>query len=263
MGQGNCQSEDGQQDQSGARSDYVVEESAWRVCDMPQRMRPREEMSRLGTANVSDDVLLAIILRSGVKGANVIDLARGLLRNYGSLTALASAPVEEITESVKGMGKVKSQVLAAALELARRLNEEAAPERYRIKTPEDAARLLRDKARLLDKEVFWVLRVDTKNQLKGRPVDVTNGLLDASLVHPREVFREAIRSATAAVVLAHNHPSGDPAPSAEDLRVTRQLVDAGRVVDIKVLDHVIVGKASTSGARDFYSMREEGVIEFG
>jgi len=260
MGQANCRSEDGKQKRSGA--DYAIQESAWRVRDMPERLRPREEMTRLGVTNVSDDVLLAIVLRSGVKGSNVIHLARGLLHKYGSLTALAAAPVEEVRTSVKGMGLVKSQVLSAALELARRLNEEAAPERYRIRTPEDAARLLRDRTRLLEKEVFWVLLVDSKNYLKGRPVDVTHGLLDSSLVHPREVFREAVRSATAAVVLAHNHPSGDPVPSAEDLRVTRQLVDAGRVIDIKVLDHVIVGKVSTSGAKDFYSMREEGVCEF-
>jgi DNA repair protein RadC len=224
-------------------------------------MRPREALERLGVQHVSDDCLLAVLLRSGVRGVNVVDLAGGLLREYGSLTALAEASLEELAAR-RGMGRVKAQVLAAALELARRLNEEAAPKRCRIRRPDDAAALLRGSARVLQSEVFWVLLLDAKNRLKGRPVDVSRGLLDASLVHPREVFREAIRSATGAVVLVHNHPSGDPTPSAEDLRITKQLVEAGRIVDIRVLDHVILGAAAGDGGSDFLSMREEGLARF-
>lgn len=243
------------------RSDYVIEGSSWRVCDIPERLRPREEMERLGVEHVSDDVLLAIILRSGVRGVSVVDLARRILKDYGSLTGLAACSVDELA-AMRGMGRVKAQVLMAALEIAKRLNEEAVPKRCCVKTPEDAARLLRDKTRTLDSEVFWVLLLDTKNYLKSRPLEITRGLLDASLVHPREVFRGAIRSATAAVVLVHNHPSGDPAPSAEDIRITKQLVEAGRIVDIKVLDHVILGKSARRGDKDFLSMREAGVMNF-
>lgn len=245
-----------------ASAEYVIEGASYRVCDMPERMRPREEMERLGVEHVSDDVLLAIILRSGVRGANVVDVSRRLLTHYGSLTGIASSSVPELVRAVKGIGKVKAQILLAALELARRLSEEHVPERCRIRTPEDAARLLRDKAKILENEVFWVILLDSKNYLKGHPLEITRGLLDASLVHPREVFRAAIRGATAAVVLVHNHPSGDPLPSAEDIRITKQLVAAGKIVDIRVLDHVIIGKASETGARDFTSMRESGLLEF-
>jgi len=243
-------------------SEYVVPGGSWRVRDLPERLRPREEMARVGVEHVSDDLLLAVILRSGVKGISVVDLARRLLKDYGSLTGLAASSVDELA-STRGMGRVKAQVLMAALEVGRRLHQEATPRRVRIRTPEDVARLLGDECKALEREVFWVLRLDSRNQLKGEPVVVTRGLLDASLVHPREVFREAIRSATAAVVLAHNHPSGDPAPSAEDLRITKQLVEAGTIVDIKVLDHVILGGSGGQDTKPFLSLREEGVVDFG
>jgi DNA repair protein RadC len=245
---------------AGTGAAYVIDPGKLRVRDIPERLRPREEMERLGTRNVSDDVLIAIILRSGVRGANVIDLARSLIVRYGSLTGLASATAEELA-SIKGLGPVKAQVLEAALEIARRLNAETVPRRIKIKTPGDVAMLLRDSARTLEKEIFWALMLDSKNSLKARPMEVSVGLLDASLVHAREVFREAIRNSSAAVVLAHNHPSGDTAPSAEDIRITRHLIDAGKIVDIKVLDHVILGNSSSGN--DFLSMREAGIIGFG
>ncbi|MDP6525827.1 MAG: DNA repair protein RadC [Kiritimatiellia bacterium] len=244
-----------------ADTDYLIEDSAWRVRDMPERMRPREEMARVGAENVSDAVLLSVLLRVGTKGVNVVDLAQGLLRKYGSLTAMAAASEDDLAQA-RGLGGVKAQIIKAALEIGRRLRDEAMPKRFRIKTPEDAAGLLKDRLCGLDREQFWVLHLDAKNQLKSRPVNVSSGLLDASLVHPREVFRGAVRDATAAVVLVHNHPSGDTAPSAEDLRVTRQLVEAGKIMDIKVLDHVIIGKPSGNGDRWFLSMREEGVVSF-
>jgi len=111
--------------------------------------------------------------------------------------------------------------------------------------------------------VFWVLLLNAKNRLQAPPVEITSGLLDASQAHPREVFRDAIRAACAAIVMVHNHPSGDPAPSPEDIRITRQLVQSGRVIDIRVLDHVILGKASASRKQDFFSMREAGIVNFG
>jgi len=158
--------------------------------------------------------------------------------------------------------KARVPRLERPMELAKRLSEEQASRKYRVRTPEDAARLLREKARTLDAEIFWVILLDSKNYMKGNPVEITRGLLDASLVHPREVFREAIRGATAAIVLLHNHPSGDPSPSAEDIRITKQLVESGRIVDIKVLDHVILGKQYEGGERDYISLRESGIVEF-
>ncbi len=239
----------------------VYEIAPRRVADIPERQRPRELFERFGAENVSDDVLLALVLRSGVHGMNVVDLSRQLLDKYGSLTALSQISVNELA-AIKGLGKVKAQVLKAALELARRLTEESTPARIPVKAPADAARLLRDRARTREEEAFWVLLLDARCCLRRPPVEVTRGLLDASLVHPREVFKEAIRSASAALVLVHNHPSGDPSPSEEDIRITRQLVEAGRVVDIRVLDHVILGRAASGDGCDFSSLRESGIVDF-
>lgn len=232
------------------------------VHDIPERLRPREEMERQGVENVSDSVLLAVLLRGGVRGSSVVTIANRLLETYGSFTQMAQCPVDELSKSVRGMGRVKAQVLAAALEIARRLNQEQQPKRYRVRTPEDAVKLLRDRARLQSQELFWVLHLDAKNYLKGNPQEVTRGLLDSCQVHPREVFRQAVRTAASRAVLVHNHPSGDPTPSAEDIRLTRQLVEAGRIMDIHVLDHVILGNAGEDGSAGFMSMREGGLIQF-
>lgn len=243
-----------------APTTYPIKPASFRVKDVPKTMRPRELMDQFGVEAVEEYVLLAILLRTGVQGASVIDLARLLLKDFGSLTALARASVDDLKR--RGLGKVKAQVLKAALELARRLANETAPDKRPVKTPADAADLLREEARPLEQEQFWILPLNTRNYLKGGPVNITSGLLDASLVHPREVFRDAIRTRSAAVVLVHNHPSGDPAPSAEDIRITRQLVAAGRVIEIRVLDHVILGKALTPGEKDFFSLREAGIVDF-
>jgi DNA repair protein RadC len=171
------------------------------------------------------------------------------------------ASVEELSQ-IKGIGPTKAQIIKAALELGARLNAEAMPRKQKVRTPQDVMRLLGGKAQKLEREIFWALLLDNKNVLKCRPVDVSVGLLNVSLAHPREVFVEAIRTTSAAIVLAHNHPSGDPTPSAEDIRITKQLVEAGKIVDIKVLDHVVIGKRDSSNSDRYVSMREEGLIEF-
>ena len=244
-----------------ADTTYQIPESACRLHDMPERIRPREEAQRVGIENEADDVLLALLLRMGIKGLNVVDMARGLMRRYKTLSNLAAASVEELA-AIRGIGETKAQILKAALELGRRLNEEARPVSLKVRTPDDVLKLLGDRSRILEHEIFWALLLDAKNALKCRPVDVSAGLLDASLVHPREVFAEAIRSKAAAVVLVHNHPSGDPTPSAEDMRITKQLVSAGNIIDIKVLDHVIIGKRGGAGNGGYVSMRESGLIDF-
>lgn len=243
-------------------TEYDVQFRHLTVRDLPERMRPREAMARVGAQHVPDDTLIAVLLRGGIKGVNVSELARGLLERYGSLTALAQAPVEELA-GLAGMGPVKAQVLQAALELGRRLEAERVPNRAVVKTPQDVVQLVRSDSRRLETEVFWVVMLDSRNRAKAPPLEVTRGLLDASLVHPREVFRDAIRSATAAVIVAHNHPSGDTTPSPEDLRITRQLVKAGGVVDIPVLDHIIVAGPKGDGEPNWLSMREQGLVEFG
>lgn len=240
---------------------YKCGGSLCRVRDMPEQLRPREAVTRFGIENVGDDVLLALLLRTGIKGLNVVDLAKGLIRRYGSLSAMAETSVSDLAQ-MDGISTVKAQILKAALELGRRVGAESRAAPIKITTPGDVYALLRHRAVTLGREIFWVLLLDAKNTLKCQPLDVTAGILDASLVHPREVFREAVRSAAAAVVLAHNHPSGDANPSAEDLKITRQLVEAGGVVDIKVLDHVIVGRSTATNQNGFISLRESGLVQF-
>lgn len=236
--------------------------SAQRVADIPVRQRPRELFERFGADHVSEEVLLAILLRSGVRGVNVVELAHRLMTEYKTLTALSQASVEELAR-VRGMGKVKAQVVRAALALGRRLAAEAAPDRPCIRNPEDAANAVRPQAVNRETEAFWVLLLDSRNRLRRPPIEISSGLLNASLAHPREVFKEAIRSLSAAIVLVHNHPSGDPTPSAEDVRITRQLVETGQIVDIPVLDHVILGRANPStDMKGFFSLRESGLVDF-
>jgi len=230
--------------------------------EVPEAERPREVFDRVGPENMSERQLLALILRSGVQGRSVMDLAEGLLTEYGSLAGLAAVSVEDLA-SVKGMGRVRAQVVKAALELARRLASTGKREVATVRTPEDAAKLLRHEALASDVECFWVLLLDRKYRLHRPPLLITRGILDASLVHPREVFKEAVRTSSAAVVLAHNHPSGDPHPSAEDIRITRQLIEAGRVMDIEVLDHIILGRAEDGRTQDYASLRESGLVVFG
>jgi DNA repair protein RadC len=234
---------------------------ALQVRDMPDGMRPRELLERKGAQALSDDALLAVVLRSGVHGASVIDVARRLMARFKTLHAVAAAPMEELMDE-KGVGRVGALSLMAALEIGRRLVEETQPSRRRIRTPTDVIDALRGQVPFLGREVFWILALDAKNGLKGGgPVEVTRGLLDASLVHPREVFQYAIRASACSVVLAHNHPSGDPTPSAEDVRMTRQLVAAGRIVGIAVLDHIVMGGKTETGW-SYTSLREQGLLDF-
>lgn len=235
---------------------------ARRIKELPVRLQPREQFEQLGADGVSDTVLLAILLRSGLPGRNVLDLARDLLAQAGgSLQELARMPAEELA-ALPGIGRVKAQVIQAALELARRLAAESLPARAPVQTPAEACAILHPLSQGLEHEVFWVLLLDTRNRLQRAPLEVSRGILNASLVHPREVFRGAVRQGAAAVVLAHNHPSGDISPSAEDLRITRQLVEAGRIVDIPVLDHLILGSTAHPGAPDYLSLREQGLVTF-
>jgi DNA repair protein RadC len=243
-----------------AEPQYQATGDSCKIRELPASMQPREYVEKFGIENAPQDVLLALILRTGFKGVNVVDLARVLLRRYGSLQALAAAPMKELC-GIPGIKKVKAQMLKAALALGHHLKAEEQAMRPRISRPEDVYALLGQRASALEKEIFWVLILDRKNKLKCEPIDVTSGILDASLVHPREVFREAIRNAAGNIVLAHNHPSGDPAPSAEDLRITQQLIDAGKVIDIKVLDHVILGHGQANH-KNFCSLREAGLVSF-
>jgi DNA repair protein RadC len=229
--------------------------------ELPKRLQPREMFDRIGAEHVPDEVLLAILLRFGTKGHNVVDLSRELIQRFGSLTALVRAAPEELSQ-LKGIGPTKARELKSALELARRLSQEQAEETPKIRGPEDAARLLREQARQLEQERFWIFPLDTRNNLKSAPVQVTEGLLNSSLVHSREVFQAAIRLKAAAILLAHNHPSGSTSPSPEDLKITRDLVAAGKILGIQVLDHIIVGQLLPGQSQYYLSLRESGLVSF-
>ncbi|HPR82508.1 MAG TPA: DNA repair protein RadC [Pontiellaceae bacterium] len=232
-----------------------------RANDLPKALQPREKFDRLGAENLSDSDLLALLLRTGTAGRNVVELAEALLMQYGSLSALSRTSVAEL-QKIHGIGKEKAKILKAALEIGRRLAQENVGENPRIASPEEAAAVLRERARSLDREVFWVLLLDTKNRLMLPPCEVSKGTLNSSLVHPREIFKPAVQNSAASIILAHNHPSGDPAPSAQDIRITRKLVEAGKTMEIKVLDHLIIGRKTRDGANDFLSLRETGLAEF-
>jgi DNA repair protein RadC len=232
----------------------------YRVQDLPAKMQPRELFDRLGPENVTEEVLLALIIRTGLPGQNVLELARSILHHYGSLHAMLKNPGD--LKNFPGMGPVKIQMVQAALELGRRIQHEASEETIRIDTPEDAVKVLRPLAHGLQIEKFWILILDARNQLKKPPQEITKGIANASLVHPREVFEAAIKGMANAVILAHNHPSGDPSPSPEDLRITRELVAAGKIMDIQVLDHVIVGRPGSRVPEGWCSIRESGLVAF-
>ncbi len=232
-----------------------------RADNLPRALQPREKFDRLGPGNLSDGDLLALLLRTGTAGLNVVALAETLLLKYGSLSALSRATAAEL-QTIHGIGKEKAKILKAALEMGRRLVQENVGENPRISSPEEAAAVLRERARGLDREVFWVLLLDIKNRLVVPPCEVSMGTLNSSLVHPREIFKPAVQHSAANVILAHNHPSGDPSPSAQDIKITRRLIDAGRTMEIAVLDHVIIGRKTREGADDFLSLRESGLVVF-
>lgn len=224
-----------------------------RIAEMPPAERPRERLTRLGASALSAVELLALLLGSGGHGKSALDLASQILaRNHGSLRRLASSPVAAI-RAINGVGPAKAVVLHAALELGRRLAAESRSTGEPVSGPMDVYRLFAPRLEDLPVEEFHVAVLDTQHRLE-RDIAVTRGLLSASLVHPREVFREAIAERAASIILVHNHPSGDPTPSADDRKVTAQLVAAGRLLDIPVHDHVIIGRGR------YASFAESGLL---
>ncbi len=215
--------------------------AARRVRELPASDRPRERLRSLGSAALTTTELLAVILGSGAGGRSVLECAEGVMVHCeGSLGRLAATPPAALTRVV-GVGTARALAVHAALELGRRLAGEARGAGPPLRTPREVAAVFQARLQEAPVEEFHVAILNAQHRLE-RDVLVTRGLLDASLVHPREVFREAIAERAAAVILVHNHPSGDPTPSAEDRSVTAQLVAAGRLLDIPVHDHVIVGR---------------------
>lgn len=227
-----------------------------RIHELPPQERPREKLATLGATALSDSELIAILLRTGMQGANAIDVARQLLARYRSLSGLARCSVAELSE-IKGVGPAKAVQLAAAFGLASRLARESLV-RQRLDTPELIHELLGPEMRALTRESLRVVLLDTKFHLL-RIEEISHGSLNESIAHPREIFRPALIYAAYAVILVHNHPSGDPAPSHADQRLTRQLSQAAELLQIRLLDHVIIGSGD-NGRQPYFSFKEAGVM---
>ncbi len=227
-----------------------------RLKDQPANERPRERLVSRGPDALTHAELIAILLRTGLKGVNVIQVGQNLLQKFGSLNALALASVDEVRK-IPGIGRDKAATLVAAFALARRMEQERREESPVLDQPETVVNFMRESNRLRNVESFQVLLLNTRKRLI-RVEDIADGTLDTLLVHPREVFRAAILANAAGIVLVHNHPSGDPSPSEADIKVTRDLIRAGQLLKIEVVDHVIVGCATTERAKDYSSLRELG-----
>jgi DNA repair protein RadC len=209
------------------------------VHDLPIGERPRERLLKLGSEALSAQEILAVMLGRGTKGESVMMTSQKLLSRFGNLKGIANASVEELVQT-SGIGLAKATQIKAAVEFGRRLEADAGEKpRPILKSPEDVVGEVRSQLKGKKKEHFLVLCLDTRNRLINRRL-VSMGSLDTSIVHPREVFKEAVSSCAASVIFAHNHPSGDPEPSKEDIELTKRLARAGEIVGINVLDHIIV-----------------------
>jgi len=223
------------------------------VRDLPLSERPRERLLKLGSEALSAQEILALILGRGIKGESVMVTSQKLLSRFGNLKGIANASVEELSE-IKGVGLAKAAQIKAALELSKRLESDAGErQKPMVKSPEDVVNIVKSQLKGKKREHFLVLCLDTRNRLINcKPVSI--GSLDTSIVHPREVFKEAVSSSSASVIFVHNHPSGDPEPSKEDVELTKRLVKAGEIIGIDVLDHIIVCD------RDYLSLKARNLL---
>ncbi len=218
------------------------------IREMPGDDRPREKLVKFGPGALTDSELLAILLRVGVQGENVVALSQRILRDYGGLTGLSRIPLTELCE-LRGMGEAKAAQVKAALEIGRRLLLAEPDQRLQVRSPGDLANPLMLEMAGLEQEHLKLVMLDNKNRVL-RMQTVYVGTINSSQVRIAEVFREAIRQNSAAIIIAHNHPSGDPTPSPEDVRVTEEIIEAGKLLEIELLDHLVIGH------QRFVSLRE-------
>lgn len=220
------------------------------VREIPLEDRPRERMLFHGAESLSNAELLAILLRTGLRGWSAVDLADQILKRFGGARKLVEADLQELID-MPGMGLAKAAQLKAAIEFGRRIARMSNESRPQFLHPSEAAHYMMDRLRFERKEHFVALHLDTKHRLIGEEI-VSVGSLNSSIVHPREIFKTALKRSAAAIICLHNHPSGDPTPSYEDVDVTRRLVEAGEILGVEVLDHIVLGENC------FVSMREKG-----
>jgi DNA repair protein RadC len=231
----------------------VDKDFSFTVRDLPKPERPRERLQKLGPDALSSQELLALVIGRGIPKKSVMTIAQELLARFGNVKAISQATLEELCQ-IKGIGIAKAAQIKACFELARREDLEP-PDLvpFDIKNPEAVVKAIRASIQDKAKEHFKLILLNSRNRVIGIS-NISTGTLTTSLVHPREVFKEAITHSAASVVLAHNHPSGDPEPSEDDLKITKKLVESGKILGIEVIDHIIIGKNS------FYSFREKGLI---
>ena len=222
------------------------------VRDLPKPERPRERLQKLGADALSSQELLALIIGRGIPKKSVMTIAQELLGRFGNVKAIGQATLEELSQ-IKGIGIATAAQIKACFELAKRENLEADEESFEIRNPESIFKLISSNIKDKAKEHFKLILLNSRNRKIGIS-SISTGTLTTSLVHPREVFRDAITHSAASVILAHNHPSGDPEPSEDDLKITRKLVESGKILGVEVIDHIIIGRNS------FYSFREKGLI---
>jgi DNA repair protein RadC len=222
------------------------------VHDLPKPERPRERLQKFGAEALSAQELLALVIGRGIPKKSVMNIAQELLVKFGNIKAISHATIEELSQ-IKGIGLAKAAQIKACFELGRR--EELEPEwkNFDIKDPETVVKAVRASIKDKAKEHFKLILLNHRNKIIGLST-ISIGTLNASLVHPREVFKDAIKHSAASIVLAHNHPSGDPDPSEDDLTITKRLVEAGRILGIEVVDHIVIVK------NGFFSFKEKGLI---
>jgi len=223
----------------------------YRIRDLESSQRPRERLASLGATSLSNAELIAILLRTGIKGINAVQLGQKILMDCGGLAGLHRLSYTELCR-MRGVGPAKAAQIKAAVELGNRFAVSTPTEHPVIQSPEDAASLILYEMGALEQEHLNVMLLDTRNRMV-KLVEVYRGSLNSSLIRVSEVFKEAVRANAAAIIVVHNHPSGDPTPSPEDISVTRAIVQAGKLLDIEVLDHIVVGK------NKFISLKSRGL----
>lgn len=222
------------------------------IKDIIKEERPRETLVKKGETYLSDSELLAILINNGTRDKSAITLAREIIETSDGIRNLSNITVEELSK-IKGIGLAKACRIISALELGRRVSVASEMQKFKISSPQDIGNVYMEELRYKKKEIFRVVLLNTKNVIIGSK-DISEGSLNASIVHPREVFLEAIKKSANKMILMHNHPSGDPTPSSEDINITKRLISAGQIVGIEILDHVIIGDGR------FYSFKENGQI---
>nr|WP_154896281.1 DNA repair protein RadC [Paenibacillus xylanexedens] len=229
-----------------------MESPQYMMRDIPHEERPRERMMEYGAGALSHAELLAILLRTGTRQESAVHMAQRILTEAGGIRSLMDMSLNELT-AMKGIGMAKAVQLKAGIELGHRIAQSRRVQSPSIRTPRDAADILLEQLRYLQKEHFVCLFLNSKNHIIAQET-LSMGSLNASIVHPREVFRAAIKCSSASIVCAHNHPSGDPTPSPEDIQITKRLIEAGSIVGIEVLDHIIIGDGT------YVSLKEKGLV---